>query len=206
MADRRRWLSMESQSKFNKAIDLFLLDWTEFQSAVDVYREIKKEKFSAHVFDFFATTAVPTVDGLTKKLFNAMSILEALIGLNFCQEAAEPLLDAYNDYLASEGLNSLEISRESLLAFKQSMDTVLSNWLDFQTAAHMIEAHRRHDLASAIFRLLAKTAEPNVDGLAEEMHRVISNTLDGRIDSSNCSSKIAGCPSEMLGRRFQNTP
>ena len=67
-------------------------------------------------------------------------------------------MNAYNDYLASEGLKSLEISSESLLAFKQSMDTVLSNWPDFQTAAHMIEAHRRHDLASATFFFLAKTA------------------------------------------------
>lgn len=25
-----------------------------------------------------------------------------------------------------------------------------------------------------------------MDGLAEEMHCVISNTLDGRVDSSNC--------------------
>lgn len=101
--------------------------------------------------------------------------------------AAEPLLDAYNAYLAAEGLNSaIEIPRESLLGFKQISDRILSAWPDFQTAANMLVAHRRHDLASAIFFFLAKTAEPNVDVLAEEMHRVILKTLDGRVDFNNC--------------------
>ncbi|GMN26106.1 hypothetical protein TIFTF001_001182 [Ficus carica] len=147
MADRRRWLSMESQSKFNKAIDLFLLEeWPELQSALNVFRDIKKENFSAHVFDFFASTSV-------------------------------------------EGLNSvIEIPRESLLGFKQILDRVLSAWPDFQTAANMLGAHRRHDLASAIFFFLAKTAEPNEDSLAEEMHRIIRDTLDGRVDFSNCKN------------------
>lgn len=33
-----------------------------------------------------------------------------------------------------------------------------------------------------------------MDGLAEEMHRVISNTLDGRVDSSNCKKVCLPLP------------
>lgn len=59
------------------------------------------------------------------------------MNLEFTQEA-EHLLHAYNAYLAAEGLNNpVAISRESLLGFKQSMDSALAEWPEFQTASLM---------------------------------------------------------------------
>lgn len=184
MADQRKWLSIKS-SELDKAIELYLLNWPQFQSAVDVVRERGKAKFSSRVFDFFATsTSVPTVDGLAENLFRAMSSLQASIALNFCKEGAEHLLHAYNAYLAAGGLhNPAEISRESLLGFKQSMDSALAEWPEFETVSHMLGVQRGDTVATAMFFFFAKP-DPTVDGLAEEMHRAISADLDGLINFS----------------------
>ncbi|GMN56175.1 hypothetical protein TIFTF001_025289 [Ficus carica] len=193
MADQRKWLSIKS-SELNKAIKLYLLNWPQFQSAVDVVRERGKAEFSSRVFDFFATsTSVPTVDGLAENLFRAMSSLQASIALNFCKEVissssplgAEHLLHAYNAYLAAGGLyNPAEISRESVLGFKQSMDSALAEWPEFETVSHMLGVQRGDTVATAMFFFFAKP-DPTMDGLAEEMHRAISTDLDGLIDFSD---------------------
>ena len=78
------------------------------------------------------------------------------MNLKFTQ-GAELLLHAYNAYLAAEGLhNPAEISRESLLGFKRSMDSALAEWPEFETVSHMLGVQRGDTVATAMFFFLAK--------------------------------------------------
>lgn len=173
MAEQRIWLSIKSADKLREAIVTYLSDWSEFNSALDVSLGLRKEKFSAHVFEFFATTSVPTMDGLADEVYDGLAILEALIGLRFIKEVSAKLLDKYHGYIAAEGLKPDDISRESLLAFKPSMDDVLSEWSELPRISEMCGTLIRDALTAEIFLFFSRTAEPNVDGLAEEMRRVL---------------------------------
>ncbi|GMN26311.1 hypothetical protein TIFTF001_001261 [Ficus carica] len=112
--------------------------------------------------------------------------------------AAARLLNMYHGYLAAEGLKPVHISTESVLTFKQIMDGVLSEWSELQSVSKMLGDLRRDDIATTLFFFFSETADPNVDSLAEEIHRVIRNTLDGLVDLNDCSSTNVENPSKFL--------
>ncbi|PON73454.1 hypothetical protein TorRG33x02_249370 [Trema orientale] len=82
MAGRRVWLSMESQTPFQEAIQLVFSEWSEFETAMSLQRPLKTQQLSSAIFTFFATTAEPDKDGLGEALHLFFSEeLEAFLAL-----------------------------------------------------------------------------------------------------------------------------
>ncbi|PON73455.1 hypothetical protein TorRG33x02_249380 [Trema orientale] len=96
MAGRRIWLSMESQTPFQQAIQLVFSEWSELETAMSMQPPLITQQLSSAIITFFATTAEPDKDGLGEALHLFFSNeLEAFLALPSRMRAAERFLTIY---------------------------------------------------------------------------------------------------------------